>query len=89
MPTKRPRHMITETRPVEEALRELRKALGSDRVNFAELVVLGARAKTRELKGDGVAGRRARSRLAENVRSRSIPIQVEAADEVKRLRLQT
>ena len=79
--------MITETPPVEEALGELRKALGGDRVDFAELVVLGARAKTRELKGDGVAGRRARSRLAESVRSRSIPLDVEAADEVKRLRL--
>ena len=30
---------------------------------------------------------RARRRLARNVRSRSIPIDVEAADEVKRLRL--
>jgi hypothetical protein len=79
--------MITETPPVEEALAELRKALGSDRVDFGELVVIGARAKARDLRGDGVAGRRARSRLAESVRSRSIPIDVEAADEAKRLRL--
>ncbi|CAN5486696.1 hypothetical protein BH20ACT15_BH20ACT15_14610 [soil metagenome] len=87
MPTKRPRHMVTETPPVEEALAELRKALGSERVDFAELVIVGARVKARELRGDGVAGRRARSRLAESVRARSIPIDVEAADEVKRLRL--
>ena len=79
--------MITETPPVEEALEELRAALGSDRVDFAELVILGARAKARELRGDGVAGRRARSRLAESVRAQSIPIDVEAADAVKRLRL--
>lgn len=79
--------MVTETPPVEEALAELRKALGSHRVDFAELVVLGARVKTRQLMGDGVAGRRARSRLAEDVRARSIPIDAEAADEVKRLRL--
>lgn len=87
MPTKRPRHMITETPPVEEALAELRAALGSERIDFAELVVVGARAKARELRGDGVAGRRARSRLADSVRARSIPIDVEAADAVKRLRL--
>ena len=87
MPTKRPRHMITETPPVEKALAELRAALGNERIDFAELVITGARAKTRELRGDGVAGRRARSRLAESVRARSLPIDVEAADAVKRLRL--
>jgi len=79
--------MITETPPVEEALAELRVALGSQRVDFAELVVIGARAKARELRGDGVAGRRARSRLAESVRAQSLPIDVEAADAVKRVRL--
>jgi hypothetical protein len=79
--------MITETPPVEEALAELRAALGSERIDFAELVVVGARAKTRELRGDGVAGRRARSRLAESVRAQLLPIDVEAADAVKRLRL--
>jgi hypothetical protein len=87
MPTKRPRHTITETPPVEEALAELRVALGSERIDFAELVIVGARAKARELRGDGVAGRRARSRLAESVRARSLPIDLEAADAVKRLRL--
>jgi hypothetical protein len=87
MPTKRPRHMITETPPVEEALDELRAALGSDRINFAELVIVGARAKARELRGDGPAGRRARSRLAGSVRARALPIDLEAADAVKRLRL--
>lgn len=79
--------MITETPPVEEALAELRSALGNERVDFSELVIIGARAKSRQLRGDGVAGRRARSRIAESVRSRSIPIDVEAADEVKRVRL--
>ena len=79
--------MITETPPVEEALAELRSALGSERVDFAELVIVGARAKARELRGDGVAGRRARSRLAEDIRAGSIPIDAEAADAVKRVRL--
>ncbi len=79
--------MITETPPVEEALAELRKALGSERIDFAELVRLGAGVKTRQLMGDGVAGRRARSRLADSVRARSLPLDAEAADTVKRLRL--
>lgn len=79
--------MITETPPIEEALDELRAALGSERIDFGELVVIGARAKARELRGDSVAGRRARSRLADSVRVRSIPVDVEAADAVKRLRL--
>jgi hypothetical protein len=79
--------MITETPPVEEALDELRAALGSERIDFAELVRIGARAKARELRGDGVAGRRARSRLAESVRARSLPLDAEAGDAVKRLRL--
>lgn len=79
--------MITETPPVEEALAALRDALGNERVDFAELVRIGARVKARELQADGVAGRRARSRLAESVRARSLPLDVEAADAVKRLRL--
>jgi hypothetical protein len=65
----------------------LRAALGNERVDFAELVIVGARAKARELRGDGAAGRRARSSLAESVRARSLPLDVEAADAVKRLRL--
>lgn len=87
MPTARPRHTITETPPVEEALNELRTALGDERVDFAELVIAGARAKTRELREGGPAARHARARLAVMVRERRVPVDLEAADEVKRLRL--
>ncbi len=79
--------MITETPPVQEALDELRDELGGERVDFAELVAIGARVKTRGLRAGNPAARVARDTLAAMVRTRSIPIDVQAADEAKRLRL--
>lgn len=90
MPTTRPRHTITETPPVEAALNELRSKLGEgERIDFAELVTLGARYKARGLRADSDEDRAARKRLADMIRNRSIPIDVDiaAADEVKRLGL--
>ena len=88
MPTTRPRHTITETPPVQEALDELRSKLGQDEsIDFAELVTLGARAKARRLSADDGEARAARERLAEMIRSRSIPIDIAAAEEVKHLGL--
>ena len=88
MPTSRPRHTITETPPVQEALDELRAKLGEgERVDYAELVVLGARAKARRLPDEQEEARRAREELAEMIRSRSIPVDLKAAEEVKHLGL--
>ncbi|MGO9319895.1 MAG: hypothetical protein ACLQBY_03705 [Solirubrobacteraceae bacterium] len=87
MPTAHPRHTITETPPVQEALDELRSRLRGERIDYAELVVLGARVKARQLPDDEKAAREAAHRLAERIRRRSIPVDVEAADEVKRLGL--
>lgn len=88
VPTTRPRHTITETPPVEHALDALRARLGDDaRVDLGELVVLGAREKVRQLDEDGPAARKARERLAEMIRSRTVPVEVDAADRVKRLGL--
>jgi hypothetical protein len=87
MPTSLPRHTITETAPVREALDALRARLGSVRVDYAELVVLGAQTKLRQLPDDVERARNAAQRLAEMVRGRSIPVDVQAADEVKRLAL--
>lgn len=87
MPTSRPRHTITETPPVQEALDELRAELGSGRIDFAELVTIGARAKVRELHAGGPAAGAARSRLVAMVRTRSIPVDLKAAEEAKRVRL--
>lgn len=83
MPTKRRRHAITETPPVQAALDELRGELGSDRVEMGELVVLGAHAKLTALRADRQGRKDLRRRLAERVRSRELPVSREAAEEVR------
>ena len=84
VPTKRRRHAITETPPVQEALDELREELGDEPLRLSELVILGAREKLALLR----AGRRdvheRRKRLADRIRSRDFSVDVEAADEVRR-----
>jgi hypothetical protein len=57
VPTTRPRHTITETPPVHEALDQLRAQMREapvwpreDRIDFAELVILGAQAKAERLR---------------------------------------
>jgi hypothetical protein len=90
MPTTRPRHTITETPPVQEALDKLRANLGdSERIDFAELVKLGAEAKARQLAVTDDATVKARKALADAIRKGSLrdSIDVDAADEVKHLGL--
>jgi hypothetical protein len=90
MPTVRPRHTITETPPVKEALDELRARLNGDRIDYSELMVLGARAKARRLpeRGDTEEARRARKELAEWIRNGNGPkMDIAAAEEVKHLGL--
>ncbi|MGH2968696.1 MAG: hypothetical protein ACRDK0_06490 [Solirubrobacteraceae bacterium] len=84
MPTRRRRHAITETPPVQAALDELRRALGDDRVEMGELVILGAQEKLARVhaeRDDTVVLRR---RLADRIRQRDIPADRAAADEVRR-----
>lgn len=90
MPTTRPRHTITETPPVQAALDDLRAKLGEDeRIDFAELVTLGAEVKVRRMATEDAAAIAARRRLAEMIRTGSFRygVDVEAADQVKRLGL--
>jgi hypothetical protein len=90
VPTTRPRHTITETPPVHEALEELRAKLNGDRIDMAELVILGARAKARWLPagGDSEKARRARKELAEWIRNGNPGmVDIKAAEEVKHLGL--
>lgn len=89
MPTTKPRHTITETPPVQAALDELRAKLGEgERIDFAELVTLGARAKARRLSDLGELSDRAIAELAEWIRSGDGPLlDIVAADEVKGLGL--
>jgi hypothetical protein len=89
VPTTRPRHTITETPPVQEALDELRAKLNGERVDFGELVILGARAKARRLPDDqSEKARQARKELADWVRNGNPGmVDIAAADEVKHLGL--
>jgi hypothetical protein len=84
MPTRRRRHAITETPPVHAALDELRQALGEDRLEMGELVILGAREKLAAVRSDRDDAAALRRRLADRVRSRDIPADRAAADEVRR-----
>jgi hypothetical protein len=85
MPTKRRRHAITETPPVQAALDELREELGDPaRIELGELVILGANekvARLRAARNDAMARRR---QLAERIRRRDLPVDRAAADEVRR-----
>ncbi len=90
MPTTRPRHTITETPSVQAALDKLRARLGeAERIDFAELVTLGAEAKARKLAADDDVAADGRRRLAEEIRSGRFrySVDLEAADEVKHLGL--
>ena len=75
---------------MQEALDELRRKLNGDPIDFAELMILGARAKARRLPagGDTEQARRARHELAEWIRNGNGPkMDIAAADEVKHLGL--
>jgi hypothetical protein len=83
VPTKRRRHAITETPPVEAALDELRRELGRDRVELGELVVLGANAKLAMLRAERDQSSLKRTYLADRVRRRRTRADPAAADEVR------
>ncbi|MDQ5832025.1 MAG: hypothetical protein M3550_03075, partial [Actinomycetota bacterium] len=74
---------MTETAPVKQALDELRRETGTDRVPLAELVVLGAGEKVRRIREerDNSAGRQ---QVAEWIRTKTIPGDPQAAEEVRR-----
>ncbi len=83
MPTKHRRRAITETPSVRAALEELQNELGSDRVELGELVVLGADAKLVALRAERADGEALRTRLADRIRSRRLPVSQDAAEEVR------
>jgi hypothetical protein len=88
VPTTRPRHTITETPPVQEALEELRAKLGEgERIDFAELVALGARAKASRLQAESPRVRAARERLIDEVLNGGGEVDVRVAEEAKHIGL--
>ncbi len=69
-------------------MRENPTGLRDDRIDFAELVILGAQAKAQRLRRDGETAREARRHLAEMIRTGSGPEpDIAAAEEVKYLGL--
>lgn len=82
VPTRRPRHSITETPPVREALDSLRRR--GERVKLDDLVIRGARDRLRELEvGRGEEAEKAelRRELIEQLRTGD-GLDVDAAYEV-------
>ncbi|HET8814587.1 MAG TPA: hypothetical protein VFM51_06490 [Solirubrobacterales bacterium] len=80
--------MITETPPVKEALDELRRLQGGEKVELPDLVIRGARDKVRELRAADESARQAREEIAEWIRSGNGPgVDLAAAEEVKYLGL--
>ncbi|MCO5314778.1 MAG: hypothetical protein M9938_01220 [Solirubrobacterales bacterium] len=84
MPTKHPRHAITETPKLKEILDQLRDETGSVRLDWGELVILGAREKLRKLRGNQEDGDRILEEMADRICRGEGSWDVEAADEVKR-----
>ncbi len=84
VPTQHRRHAITETPPVKAALDELRGELGDARVEFGELVILGARQKVAQLRAERDDTAAKRRQLASRIRRRDLPVDLVAADEVRR-----
>ena len=69
---------------MQEALDELRRELGDDRVPLSELVILGAREKTARLRAERDEADEARRWVAERIRARDVPVDAEAAEDVRR-----
>ena len=69
---------------MQEALDELRRETGSDRVELPELVILGAREKVAQLRAVRDDTLERRRRLANRVRAREQLVDPTAADEVRR-----
>ena len=84
MPTKHRRHSVTETPRVKQALDELRAMAPEERVDLAELVVLGAQCKAEERRSADDECRRALVSLADRVTTGELGIDVEAAEWVRR-----
>ncbi len=83
VPTIRRRHAITETPRVQGALDELRRELGTDDIAVSELVVLGAQQMLAGLRSERHRQTELVTRLAERVRTGSLPVDPSLADEVR------
>lgn len=65
-------------------MEELRRELGTDHVELGELVMLGAATKLAAIQAERDRGANLRRRLADQIRSRSVPVDVDEAERVRR-----
>lgn len=65
-------------------MEELRRELGAESVELGELVVLGAAVKLASIRAERDSDARLRRRLADRIRSRSLPVDVDAAELARR-----
>lgn len=74
---------------MQKALNVLREKLGAEKIDFSELVVLGAEVKARRIRAREASDQAAIKRLAETIRTGSFPyeVDIEASAEVKHLKL--
>jgi len=84
MPTKHPRHAITETPKLKAILDQLREETGTVRLDWGELVLLGAKKKLDQLQAKRAETDRVLEDAAEMIRRGEGRGDVAAADEVKR-----
>ena len=85
MPTTKPRHAVTETGAVADALAALRAEPGGADVPISDLVVIGARTLTAEMRAQRNTDAALLAALADRVRAGGpSPVDVDAADEVRR-----
>jgi len=84
MPTKHRRHAITETPRIKEALDPLRAELNGERLDLAELVVIGAEAKLARMRSEADDRTELLRGLVEDLRSGKIHLDPRLADEAKR-----
>ena len=80
MPTQHRRHAITETAPVKAALDELRGELHNGRIEFGELVILGAQQKVAQLRAARKDTASRRRQLPPRIRRRDVPVDRAAAE---------
>jgi hypothetical protein len=84
MPTKHPRHAVTETPAVRAVLDRLREESGEVKLDWGELVVLGAEEKMKLIRNERVRVSRIRRKAAAEIRKGTGAGDTVAADEVKR-----
>ena len=79
MPTKYPRSQITKTPELQGALDELKAELGHD-ISLSVITLAGARTLLNEAR----AKHELKTKLLKRIRTRTIPVDPNAADEVRR-----